>query len=321
MQEPIRIAMLGMIEGNGHPYSWSAIINGFDEDELKFCPYPAIQNYLREQETEVVGIEGAEVTHVWTDDPADAPRVAALSRIPQVVETPGEVIGSVDAVIIATDDGNDHVKRARPFVEAGLPVFVDKPLATNLPDLNQFIEWEKDGAQIISSSGMRYAPELVGLSKEIPDVGMVRWVSSFTCKTWERYGIHALEALHPLLKEGVHGIRLESASGPDSNIAYIRTCNGIDITIPVCNDAYGSFGAVQICGTEGSRSIRLVDTYTAFRNQMQMFIEAVKSGVSPCPFDETVGFMEILIAGIQSRQEGSRFVDIAEIRSELDGSK
>ena len=26
----IRLAMLGMIEGNGHPYSWSAIINGYN---------------------------------------------------------------------------------------------------------------------------------------------------------------------------------------------------------------------------------------------------------------------------------------------------
>lgn len=26
----IRLAMLGMLEDNGHPYSWSAIINGYD---------------------------------------------------------------------------------------------------------------------------------------------------------------------------------------------------------------------------------------------------------------------------------------------------
>ena len=25
-----RWAMLGMVDGNGHPYSWSAIFNGYD---------------------------------------------------------------------------------------------------------------------------------------------------------------------------------------------------------------------------------------------------------------------------------------------------
>jgi hypothetical protein len=61
------------------------------------------------------------------DDPADAPKVAADSRIQQVVARPEEVIGQVDAVILGTDDGHEPVRRARPFVEAGLPMFVDKP--------------------------------------------------------------------------------------------------------------------------------------------------------------------------------------------------
>ena len=55
-----------------------------------------------------------------------------------VVDAPEDVIGKVDAVIIATDRGDEHVWRAKPFVEAGLPVFVDKPLADNQDDLQQF---------------------------------------------------------------------------------------------------------------------------------------------------------------------------------------
>ena len=42
----IRLAMLGMIEGNGHPYSWSAIINGYNPTEMAKCPYAAIPAYL-----------------------------------------------------------------------------------------------------------------------------------------------------------------------------------------------------------------------------------------------------------------------------------
>ena len=32
--QKIRLAMLGMVDGNGHPYSWSAIINGRYEGVL-----------------------------------------------------------------------------------------------------------------------------------------------------------------------------------------------------------------------------------------------------------------------------------------------
>ena len=42
MASPLRLAMLGMIPGNGHPYSWSAIVNGFDPAAMAACPYPVI---------------------------------------------------------------------------------------------------------------------------------------------------------------------------------------------------------------------------------------------------------------------------------------
>ena len=66
-----------MIEGNGHPYSWSAIINGYDSAEMARCPYPAIPAYLGKQALDTVRIPGARVTHVWTDDPADAHQTLA----------------------------------------------------------------------------------------------------------------------------------------------------------------------------------------------------------------------------------------------------
>src|SRR5437762_816425 len=131
MKAELRLAMLGMIPGNGHPYSWSAIINGYDPKTMALCPYPTIPVYLGKQPLASVRIPGARVTHIWTDNAADAPKVAAAAKIEKVVARPEDVIGEVDAVIIATDDGNDHVRRAAPFISAGLLVFIDKPLATN----------------------------------------------------------------------------------------------------------------------------------------------------------------------------------------------
>src|SRR5690606_36982581 len=96
---PLRLAMLGLIEGNGHPYSWSAIVNGFDPAALTSCPYPVIREYLAAQPPDSVHVPGAQVTHLWTDAAGAAAGVAALARIPQVVARPEEVIGQVDAVM------------------------------------------------------------------------------------------------------------------------------------------------------------------------------------------------------------------------------
>lgn len=311
----LRLAMLGMIEGNGHPYSWSAIVNGFNPSAMAACPYPAILDYLGKQRVEDVRITGARVTHVWTDDPADAPKVAAASLIENIVTKPEDVIGHVDAVIIATDDGDDHIRRVRPFIEAGLPVFVDKPMATNSADLRQFVQWHKAGATLLSTSGMRYAPEMRLNDTQRAQLGDLRWITSFTCKTWERYGIHALEAVEPLLGPGFLTVQASSDAGGD--VMHLTHRNGVRITISAIHDAYGSFGAVHLYGTRGQLPLRLTDTYNAFRSQLVAFIDMLKTGTHPLPFDETVELMAVIIAGRRSREQNGALIHTADILSEL----
>lgn len=311
----LRLAMLGMIEGNGHPYSWSAIVNGFDPAAMAACPYPAILDYLGKQRVEDVRIPGARVTHIWTDDPADAPKVAAASLIEHVVARPEDVIGHVDAVIVATDDGDDHIRRVQPFIDAGLPVFVDKPMATNIADLRQFVAWHQAGATILSTSGMRYAPAMRLSGEQRSHLGDLRWITSFTCKTWERYGIHALEAVEPLLGPCFLSVQALSDSGGD--VMHLTHRSGVRVTIGALHDAYGSFGAVHLYGTKGQLPLRLDDTYSAFRGQLVAFIDMLRTGTRPLPFDETVELMAVIIAGRRSRDQNGAVIHISDILSEL----
>jgi hypothetical protein len=313
---PVRLAMLGMIEGNGHPYSWSAIINGYNSAAMASCPYPVIPKYLGAEPAGSVGIPQARVTHIWTDNPADAQAVATGSLIPHIVSAPTDVIGHVDAVIISTDDGFDHVRRARPFVEAGLPVFIDKPLATSVEELRTFISWQNAGAKLLSSSGLRYSPQLARCLAELPALGELRWLSGVTTKTWERYGIHLLEPLFCVTGPGFTSIRLESQ--PGFEIAHLQHRSGVQVTLPVIYDGGGSFGTMQLCGTAGQQTVKFGNTtYLNFRGQMLAYIDFIRSGRAAYPFSETVELMTILIAGLRSRAEGSRRVEIAEVLSSL----
>jgi predicted dehydrogenase len=303
--------MLGMIPGNGHPYSWSAIVNGFDPAAMATCPYPVIPRYLGAPPAGTVRIPGVQVTHVWTDDPKEVAHVAAAALIPNVVQRPEDVIGHVDAVLIATDDGTDHVRRARPFIEAGLPVFVDKPLGVTIEEMRTFLAWERNGARLLSSSGLRYAPELDTFFASKASVGELRWLCGVTCKTWERYGIHLLEPLFRIVGPGFLSMRLETQPGLE--VAHLSHRSGAQVTIPVIYDGGATFGTMHVCGVAGQNTIRFTDTYTSFRRQMVSFIDFVRSGQPPYPFAETVEMMAVIIAGLRSRAEHSRRVEIAEI--------
>ncbi|MDD3925142.1 MAG: Gfo/Idh/MocA family oxidoreductase [bacterium] len=311
LNKNIRLAMLGMVDGNGHPYSWSAIFNGYDREEMSKCPYAGIPAYLNKEPEEGFGIDGARVTHIWTDDPDDAVKVAKASLIPNIAARPEDVIGHVDAVIIATDRGEEHISRCRPFVEAGLPVFVDKPLTDNEADLVVFSRWVSQGKPIMSSSCMRYCKEFGPYRLSTRDLGDLRYISVTTPKSWERYGIHALEAIYPVLGPGFISVRNTGDAG--RNIVHLKHESDVDVLVAAVADMYGAFGVLTLCGTAGHAQAAMSDTFYAFKAQLKAFIDYLCTGERPFPFVETEELMKLVIAGIKSREEGGREVALDEI--------
>ncbi len=311
-REEIRLARLGMVEGNGHPYSWSAIFNGYDAEEMAKCPYAGIPVYLEKEHKGTLQIKGAKVTHIWTDNPRDAEHVSKAALIPNIAERPEDVIGRVDAVIIATDKGYEHVERCRPFVEAGLPVFVDKPMVDNEEDLKIFSKWVNDGAKIMSSSCMRYAKEFMPYHKSTNNLGKIRYASITTCKTWERYGIHALEGIYPIMGPGFISVR--NTGSIDRNVVHLKHSSGADVNVIAIYDMFGGLGVMELVGTAGFAQTAHCDTFYSFKTQLESFISYLRTGVRPFPFSETQECMKIIIAGIRSREEGGREVFLDEIK-------
>jgi predicted dehydrogenase len=301
-----------MVEGNGHPYSWSAIINGnYSKEEMAKCPYETIPQYLGAQPENNLGIDGAKVTHIWTDDPEDAKKVAKASNIGNIAKKPTDVIGEVDAVIISTDIGHEHVERARPFVAAGLPIFIDKPLADNEEDLIIFSKWIDEGAKILSSSCMRYAKEIVPYHRNYAELGELRFASVTMAKKWETYGIHALEMIYPVLGPGFVSVR--NTGTYERNIVHIKHRNGVDIVIPTINDMYGAFSIMQLCGTLDNITLKSKDTFTAFKAQLKAFVEYIHTDNLPFPFEETKELIKIVIAGTKSREQGGAEIFLKDI--------
>ncbi len=306
--DALRLGVIGMTEGNGHPYSWSAILNGYDRVRMSNeCPFAGIPAYLNARAPEDFGVSGARVTHVFCDERKDAEHVAALSLVPNIVEAPEEMVGAVDAVLIATDIGGEHVERARPFVEAGVPVFIDKPLCDNSRDLAVFEGWVKEGASILSSSSTRFAAEYEPYQHPRAPLGEWRFIAMPMSKKWETYGIHALEAVFSITGPGYMSVR--NTGTLEQNIVHLKHGSGADVVI-VCGKEIMYGGAMLLCGTKGNATVVTKDTFSSFKAQLAGFIGYLKSGVRPYPFGHTAELMRLLIAGIESRKCGGAEVAV-----------
>lgn len=307
----LSIGILGMTEGNGHPYSWSAMYNHYDRAAMEKCPFPGIPAYLNKQPDETLGIPGAHITHVCCDNKSDARDVSRCSHIPRVVDRPEDMIGEVDAVICATDIGSEHIRRCRPFIEADIPMFIDKPMTDNEADLRQFAAWRDAGKKFISSSSMRYTKALEPYYKNHYEIGKLMYICQPMCKKWETYGIHALEAVFPLLGEGF--VSIQNTGTAERNMLHLTHESGCDVHIPLSAGMYGAFGKTLIVGSAGSHLIADDDSYYAFYKQMALFVAWLRTGREPFPFSETVELAKLVIGGIKSREEGGRRVLVSEI--------
>jgi predicted dehydrogenase len=78
-------------------------------------------------------VEGAKVVAFFAYDDENVDKLNELGVTNQV-EKKEDLIPLVDGVLCVTRDGSKHLEEAVPFLEAGVPTFVDKPLAVGLKD-------------------------------------------------------------------------------------------------------------------------------------------------------------------------------------------
>src|SRR5215210_7668966 len=141
-------------------------------------------------------LEGGRVVAVWGEPTGDAEALATAHAVPDVVAEPTAMLGTVEAVLIVddTDGGARHAELARPFLEAGLPTFVDKPMTLSIADAIALFDYaERRGAPLMSSSALRFAPEVANVKARLADIGRLSSVVSVGPGDWYYYGVHAVE--------------------------------------------------------------------------------------------------------------------------------
>jgi len=298
--EERRLGILGLSPGNGHPYSWAAIINGYDPNVMAACPFPVIPEYLARRRFPDDALPGARVSHVWTQDRAVSEHISAAALIPEIVERPEEMIGAVDGILLARDDAERHETMARPFLEAGLPIYVDKPLAPDLATARRILDLQVRPGQLFSCSALRYAEEFRVSDEERRALGPIRHVVGITPKTWDTYTIHPVDAaLGCVGPQG--GIRSAARLAAGDRCALsLEWESGLTGTFTALGAAAAPI-SVELYGEGGRRRMVFEDAFSAFREALRRFVEGM-DGPRPGHGDEILEAVAVVEAGRAPRE-------------------
>jgi hypothetical protein len=218
-----------------------------------------------------------------------------------LVDKPADMVGKVDGMLIEAVDGTVHYERAKPFLEAGIPCFIDKPFTCSVADAKKIVELsEKRKAPVFSSSSLRYAPEVVEYVADPKPgklIGCIVYGPAPLSPIPERnaglyhYGIHAAEMLYTLMGPGCNRVSNVSDKGVDVVTGHWK--DGRVATLRGIREGASSYGFTAF--SEKGIKAATVGTAVIYRELLKKVVEFFKSGkspVEPATMIEIMAFIE-----------------------------
>jgi hypothetical protein len=282
----LNIGIIGANEGNGHPYSYSALFNGFSHDLLmRKCPYDLIKSYLPAHHKGKI--------HIWTQDINISNDIAEICYIPNVLHDLSEMVNCVDAVILARDDPENHLVLAKPFLDNKIPIFIDKLLTDSQAELEIFDDYINNGCLIMSCSPIRYSIEI----NEFLELKNSQFhsIQGMSKVSWLRYGHHLFEGIFMKFGSDINSIRSLSAK-IDHDILFLEYKNGLTCflefktgtSLPISFKLFSENNPVEV---------KFDNYFYSFKSMLNEFIEMVKQKKLMISWEEQVELTKIIIAG------------------------
>ncbi|GEM_PF-193474 len=252
---------------------------------------------------------------------------SSVSRVPgylkemrdmgiEIVDSIPTLLRKIDFVLLTSNDGRVHLEQALPAIEAGKPLYIDKPMAATLADIITLFDAARaKKIPVFSASSLRWIPgalELRGGSQ-----GAVKGADAFS---WA-----ALEPTHPdLYWYGIHGVEiLYTVMGPGClSVSRFRT-DDTEFCVGQWEDGrIGTFRGLRSSehsygGTVfAEKKIEYLPMGSDYTPMLKAIAEFFATGRPPVAEDETVEIYAFMTAADRSKAQGGRPVLIADVLAE-----
>ncbi len=109
---------------------------------------------------------------VYSNDTLAAKKLSEEFGV-EVLENYADAVGKVDGVIITARDGKYHYEFAKPYMDSGIPMFIDKPITCNSAEAVEFMKEAKaKGVKLCGGSVCKFFDGLQEMKAKLEEGSM-----------------------------------------------------------------------------------------------------------------------------------------------------
>lgn len=233
-----------------------------------------------------------DVIGVYSEDIAAAEKLKDTFGVP-VMENFDSLVGQVDGIMVTARHGDNHYKYAKPYLDSGIPMFIDKPITCTDADSIAFMQEAKaKGVRLCGGSTCAHLDETLELAEMVRQntCGELRG-GSIVCPYYANspyggfhfYAQHLVDVVLSIFGTEAVRIRAEKTDGalsmtvqyPSFHVqgTYVNSANYYSVSV---------YGAKSVCTKE------LTFGVTSFRHEMDDMLHLLQGGEMKMSYDRFV---------------------------------
>ena len=238
-------------------------------------------------------------------------RFAKENDIPHVCKKLEDMLEHVDAAMIHGTNWDKHVDKAFPFVEAGKPVLIDKPVVGKVRDIYALLELQAaHKTPIYGGSALRFAQETAIFRSEATGFGQIVSAVATGPGDFFSYGIHTTEMAQGVLGTGANYV--EYIAENKTAVFSVTYHNGFVLILQFHQPFYE--WTLNLYTTTGLHAMK-VDAARLYEPFLHNFVELIKGNAVQHSIEDPLEAVKIHIAAKLSRQHGGK-IYLSEVPSE-----
>lgn len=250
------------------------------------------------------------ISHIFGLDAERTKQVADSGMIDTIVDTPAEMMGKVDAVMVVFRHGDLHLSYALPFIKEGIPTWIDKPFAIKNGDAKLLLEEAKrNGALLTGGSTCKYTPDILGVKNAWENgsrIGKIQTaVMNFPATLENEYGgIYFYGAHLAEMAMAAFGYDVRSVVASENNglVTAIVKYDNIQLTL---NFIPGNKEYFAVLYGENGTMFKEIDIEGCYLKGFSEFAEMLRSRKLPLPLEHLYAPVELLNAIKESYETGN----------------